>query len=137
MGRTRFAGTALVLVFALVLFGCGLINQPPNAEFVVGYNPDLVDPLWVTFDARGSLDPDGDAITAYLWVFGLAEGGPGVVFPQEGYMTRLVTDPVITVHYPLQGTYRVTLAVRDEHGAMSLTVFHDITLPHVPVAPTD
>ena len=137
MRRTRFAGTALILVFALVLFGCGLINQPPNAEFVVGYNPDLEDPLWVTFDARSSLDPDRDTIAAYLWVFGLTEGGPGVVFPQEGFLTRLVTDPVITVHYPLQGTYRVTLAVRDEHGLMSLTVFHDITLPHVPVAPTD
>ncbi len=137
MRRTRFVGVALVLALAFVVSGCGLFNQPPNAEFVVSYNPDTDDPLWVTFDARGSLDPDGDAITAYLWVFGVTEGGPGVVFPQEGYLTRLVTDPVITVHYPLQGTYHVTLAVRDEHGAMSQTVFHDMTLPHVPVAPTN
>ena len=132
--RTRSLIGAVVLVAgALLLAGCGLFNTAPEASFNVLYNVDTNDALWVTLDASASSDPDQDRIVAYMWNFDVDL--PGAEFP-AGYVTRSVTDPVITVRYPLQGSYTVTLAVRDERGAVSPTVSQTFTLPHVSVAPT-
>ncbi|MCP4105285.1 MAG: PKD domain-containing protein [Desulfobacteraceae bacterium] len=56
----------------------------------------------VTFDGTGSVDPDGDTITDYRWVFG--DGNE--------------THGAQAVHtYAAAGVYTVTLYVTDEYGA--------------------
>jgi hypothetical protein len=136
MKKRHLIDAAVLVAAALVLSGCGLFNNPPEASFTVLYHVDADDPLWVTLDASASSDPDGDLLVAYQWNFGVDL--PGVEFLPTGYTTRLVTDPVITVRYPLEGTYTMTLAVRDEHGTNSLTVSQTFILPPPPpVVPLD
>jgi PKD repeat protein len=55
----------------------------------------------VTFDATGSVDPDG-TIVAYEWEFGDGNFGTG---------------PTPTHSYSVEGTYNVTLHVTDADGA--------------------
>jgi hypothetical protein len=130
--RTRSLIGAVVLVTsALLLAGCGLFNSPPEASFTVVYNVDLDDPLWVTLDASASTDVDGDQIVAYQWTF-----GDDVTIQPTTY-TTLVTDPVTTVRYPVEGTYTPTLAVRDEHGVNSLAVSRTVHLPPPEAVPLD
>ena len=131
MKKRRLIDAAVLVAAALVLSGCGLFNSPPEASFTVVYNVDLDDPLWVTLDASASTDVDGDQIVAYQWTF-----GDDVTIRPATY-TRLVTDPEITVRYPVEGTYTATLAVRDEHGVNSLAVSQTVHLPQPEVVPLD
>ncbi len=133
--RTRsLIGAAVLAAGALLLAGCGLFNTPPVASFIIVYHVDQEDPLWVTLDASASSDADGDRIVAYQWNF-----GDDVTIHPATY-SSLVTVPVITVRYPVEGTYTVTLAVRDEHDPpnnTSLTVSQTMVLPPPQVRPVD
>ena len=79
-------------------------NQPPTASFT--YSP--ANPLpnqWITFDGRGSSDPDG-TITSWAWNFG--DGATG-------------TGSQIQKRYSSGGTYTVALTVTDNRGATATT----------------
>ena len=81
-------------------------NRAPTALLKTrspNYGPT---PLEVTFSASGSSDPDGDTPLSYLWNFG------------DG--TTKETTTANTRHtYGTEGTYTVTLRVRDAYGAVS------------------
>ena len=79
-------------------------NQPPTASFT--FSP--ANPLpnqWITFDGRGSSDPDG-TITSWAWNFG--DGATG-------------TGSQIQKRYSSGGTYTVALTVTDNRGATATT----------------
>ncbi|MEM2832692.1 MAG: PKD domain-containing protein [Candidatus Caldarchaeum sp.] len=80
------------------------LNRPPVVDF--SWSPQT--PMWgksVTFTPAVS-DPDGDAIVYSRWDFG------GVLTPVE----RDGPPQEITVSFPQEGTYTVTLLVRDAKG---------------------
>ena len=96
------------LVLLLFLLACDLNIRPEPPEPVVPPNeaPRAVfnaapesgnAPLEVAFDASGSSDPDGDALS-YAWTFGDGETGDGVR---------------VTHTYSAAGDYQVTLTVSD------------------------
>lgn len=66
-----------------------------------------VAPLQVAFDARGSSDPDGDAITQYRYNFG------------DGTPLLVTGDPTVNHTYAEPGEYRAILTVKDERGLSS------------------
>ncbi len=80
------------------------VNQPPVAVIQVDRNAGET-PFTVTFDGRGSYDPDG-SVVGYQWTFG--DGATG-----EGYVT--------THQYSLPGTYMALLVVTDATGLLSLS----------------
>jgi hypothetical protein len=130
MNKTRRCGLVLVLLGTLAIGGCFLFpNLPPVASFEVLPVPG--EPLVVVLDASTSSSPDGDEIEAYMWTFG---DDIDIITPLEE--TKTVTIPVITVKYPFEGEYPVTLAVREkprqagEPGKVSTPVSQTITLPH-------
>ncbi|MEA3239360.1 MAG: hypothetical protein U9Q94_06235, partial [Candidatus Bipolaricaulota bacterium] len=110
--------------------GCFLFpNHPPVASFTVsrGTNPDNPDDqLVVVLDASGSTDPDGDEITSYMWVFDEND----VTFIAPLASSKTVTDPILTVKYPVQvSSSEVELAVVDSRGGTSVPVSMTITVP--------
>lgn len=120
-----------ILLLVVLLGGCFLLpNRPPEAVFVVRYDVDPADPLVVNLDASSSSDPDGDAIVAYMWIFG---GEVTFLAPLE--YTATVQTPVLRVRYTVEDTYSLTLVVQDERGASSSPFSKTISLPNVPVAP--
>ena len=132
MSTRRGILAGAVLLAAALLGGCFLFpNRPPEAAFVVGYDVDPGDPLIVELDASSSADPDGDPIVAFSWVFG---DDVDIITPLEH--TKLVEIPVIRVRYPVEGTYTVTLLVRDDQGNSSAPTSKTVTVPNLPVAPT-
>ena len=131
MRRSRRFGLVVVLLGALAVSGCFLFpNLPPEAAFVVNYNTVPGEPLVVLLNASASSSPDGDEIEAYMWTFG---DDVDIITPLEE--TKTVTIPVITVKYPFEGEYPVTLAVREkprqagEPGKVSAPVSHPVILP--------
>ncbi|MDD4903024.1 MAG: PKD domain-containing protein [Candidatus Bipolaricaulis sp.] len=124
MSKRRLLFTIGVLGL-LLLTGCELFQQPPEASFVVVYNVDPVDLMVVDLDARGSSGPAGRAITSYMWDF-----GEDVTILTPLAETKTVAVPVLRVKYPLEGTYRVELVVTSEPGTMSAPVLGTVTLPH-------
>ena len=132
MRKFQRYGLVLVLLGALALGGCFLFpNLPPEAAFDPIFNTDPDDPLVVVLDASASSSPDGDEIEAYMWTFG---DDVDIITPLEE--TKTVTVPVITVKYPFEGEYPVTLAVREkprragEPGKVSTPVSDQVILPH-------
>jgi len=95
---------AVVLCGALVLLsGCFLLpNDPPVAVFTATPSEGST-PLFVTFDASDSYDPDG-LVTSYRWAFGDETSGSGM------YATHTYTQP---------GTYTVELTVEDRRQTTS------------------
>ena len=94
------------------------VNHPPQAvlgESVARGCPD--EP--VAFDAGGSSDADGDALT-YRWDFGTGETGQG---------------PAVEHRYTASGAYRVKVTVDDGSGmacgTASATAMADINAPPV------
>lgn len=80
-------------------------NNPPSA--VAGGSPLSGSvPLTVTFDATGSIDPDGDPLT-YFWDFG--DGTPEVS----------TTSLTIQHTYTSAGTFTAQLRARDDEFAFS------------------
>ena len=134
MNRWRLLGLVSLLVVVLGIGGCFLFpNHPPVASFTVahGVNPnDANDQMVVVLDASASSDPDGDQITKYMWSF----GGDMVDFIEPAsYGSMTVSVPSITIRFPLQGEYDVTLVVVDSRGGMSEPVSQHISVP-VPVS---
>ncbi|QAA77296.1 MAG: hypothetical protein BIP78_1530 [Candidatus Bipolaricaulis sibiricus] len=87
-------------------------NQPPTASFTFSPSNPLVN-QWITFDGRGSSDPDG-TITAWAWNFG--DGATG-------------TGSQIQKRYSAAGTYTVTLTVTDNRGATGTTTRTVVVTP--------
>jgi len=108
MNKTRRYGLVLVLLGTLAVGGCFLFpNLPPVASFVVLPVPG--EQLVVVLDASASSSPDGDEIEAYMWTF-----GDDVTILTPLHESKSAPFPVITVRYPVEGTYTVTLKVREE-----------------------
>ena len=134
----------LLAVLALgAAAGCDLlfVDHPPMAVFEVVYNPVEGQPLVVTLDASMSYDEDGDPMTAYLWAVSKLGGdiGEGVEYYPQGWITDTVTDPTITIRFPVEGTYTVELQVRSVHlgeETGSDIVMEDVIVPDVPMSPT-
>ncbi len=78
-------------------------NRPPTASLIVVPLEGFVDELF-TFDARGSVDPDGDDLT-YRFVFG------------DGDETAFTATATATHRFAEPGTYLTRLTVRDEANA--------------------
>jgi len=74
--------------------GC-LPNNPPIAD-PNGPYLGAVDPAVITFDGRGSSDPDGDPLT-YEWTFGDGNVGTGDM-PMHSYATPGIYDVCLTVN---------------------------------------
>jgi hypothetical protein len=72
----------------------------------------------VTFDGRGSSDPDGGAIQSWNWDFGDGSTGMG---------------DTVTHVYGAIGTYDVQLTVTDDEGQTSTTVMTTATVQDRPV----
>jgi len=98
--KRRFFILALLALVAVSLTGCfSFFNSPPVASFQADHVSGPA-PLFVSFDASGSRDPDGD-ITEYRWNFDDGAVGHGV---SVGHM------------YTSPGSYVVTLTVEDSFG---------------------
>jgi PKD repeat protein len=96
-------------------------NQPPTA-FMTADPGSGAAPLLVTFDARGSIDPEGQPLS-FSWVFGDGQSGTGATI-QHTYVNA--------------GSYTATIRVTDSGGVtafdnMSIVVTAPVTL----AAPTD
>ena len=138
MNRTKLIGILALLTATLALGGCFLFpNHPPVAAFTPIYGVDSEDPLVVRLDASASTDPDGDEIVAYMWTFFQEDGQPAdvTIIPQD--FSATTTDPVITVDFQVEGNYTVTLVVRDARGKDSDPVSLPVTVPYVPMNPTE
>ena len=72
----------------------------------------------VTFDGRGSSDPDGGAIQSWNWDFG--DGSTGI-------------GETATHVYGASGTYDVQLTVTDDEGQTSTTTMTTATVQDRPV----
>jgi len=138
-------GVAVLLaVLSLgVLTGCDLwfIDRAPVAVFDVVYNPVEGEPLVVTLDASASYDEDEDPIVTYLWAVSKLGGdiGEGVEYYPLGWITDHVADEVITIQFPVEGTYTLQLQVRSSHDGVlksSEIASMDVIVPNIPVAPT-
>jgi len=132
MKKVRGIGLGLIILGALAVGGCFLFpNRPPVAEFNFIYNQDPDDPLVVVLDASASNDPDGDEIILYMWTFG---EDVDIITPLE--LTKAVAVPIITVKYPVEGEYTVTLVVRDKRGKDSTQVSDKVLVPSEELVPT-
>ncbi len=139
MRKVKAIGILVLVATMFALGGCFLFpNHPPIAAFTPIYGVDTEDPLVVRLDASASTDPDGDEIVAYSWTFFREDGQPEdhvTILPQEA--SKTTTDPVITVRFPVEGNYTVTLVVRDARGKDSDPVSIEVTVPYVPTSPTE
>jgi PKD repeat protein len=98
--RLRAALTAgALLAVAVVAAGCLLPNVAPVASFRAGQITGIA-PMNVTFDARSSLDADGN-IVSYRWTFG--DGATAV----GDQVAHIFASP---------GSYVITLTVADDDG---------------------
>lgn len=85
-------------------------NHPPQATFTA--NPQSGEaPLGVAFDASGSSDTDGDALT-FQWVFGDGTSGSGAT-ASHVYATAGSYEAILTVSDPdnAQDTAQITITV--------------------------
>ncbi len=89
-------------------------NQPPAAAFTISPASPIVGQM-VTFDASGSVDPDG-TIVSYAWSFGTGATGTGRT---AGYT------------YSSPGTYTVGLTVTDNSAATG-TATQSVTVVAAP-----
>jgi hypothetical protein len=135
---TWLGGAALLIALA----GCSyLFNQPPVAAFDPEFNTVEGEPLVVVLDASASVDPDGDPIVEYAWTVSKEGGdiGEGLVYYPEGWTTTTTTEPIITVRFPVQGTYTMQLLVRSDRGGVldsSPVVSETFVLPNEQHGPT-
>jgi PKD repeat protein len=91
-------------------------NIPPQASFTFSPASPLVN-QWITFDGRGSTDPDG-TIVGYSWNFG------------DG---ATATGAQVQKRYSSAGTYTVALTVTDNRGATDTTTRTvTVTAPNQP-----
>jgi PKD repeat protein len=113
-----------LLLVAFALTGCFHKNQLPVAKAQASPTQGTA-PLTVQFRADESMDPDGQIIE-YQWDFGDGSTGFGVT----------------TSHtYTREGTYEVTLTVKDNRGAaatddLTITVSKRIVAPVAAISAT-
>lgn len=131
-GRWIVGFVALLGTLAFVA-GCFLLNRPPIASFVVNYNT-TEDPLVVELDASLSSDPDGDAITTYMWAFVMDDPeGPEVLAPLAFSAVR--QTPVLLLRFPVEGTAEIQLVVVDERATSSEVAAAPVVVPSIDVEP--
>ncbi len=88
----------------------GTPNMPPEVTFIVSpAGPHINEP--VTFDASGSIDPDG-TIVNYEWDF---DG--------DGLFDLSTNEPVATYTYQVSGIKSVTLRATDAEGASARKMY--------------
>ena len=84
------------------------VKAPAGPDVAFTWSPDPAKRNQpVAFDASGTVDPDGDAVTSYTWTWG------------DGTDEETETDPQKTKTYETAGTYTVKLTATDETGATS------------------
>ena len=83
-------------------------NSPPVASFFLSSDAPILNER-VTFNASGSYDPEGSEI-AFVWAFGDGATAQG---------------PTVEHAYTAEGSYTVTLTVRDADGGEAV-VRHDV-----------
>jgi hypothetical protein len=106
---------AACLLACAALSGCFLFpNRPPVAVVVVHYNIDETDPMVVELDASASTDPDGNAITAYMWTF-----SDDFTIIEPLAFSTVVAYPRLRVRCPNEGQYTLELLVVDDQGLAS------------------
>jgi len=106
---------AVCWVVCVALSGCFLFpNRAPVAAVVVHYNVDATDPMVVELDASGSADPDGNAITAYMWAF-----SDNFTILEPLAFSTVVAYPKLLVRCPSEGQYTLELLVVDDQGLAS------------------
>jgi hypothetical protein len=98
----------------------GGVNAPPTAV-MVATPASGESPLTVSFDGRGSTDPDG-TIRSWSWSFGDGGFGSGA---QTAHM------------YGIPGTYTASLTVTDSGGATNTTTTSIVVTGAVPSAPAN
>ena len=99
-------------------------NVAPTATFTA--NPLAgAPPLLVSFDASGSLDPDG-TIVSYLWNFGDGNSGTGVT-PTHTYQAEgdFVAQLIVTDDSAASDTFSITIAVNANNVAPTATFTAD------------
>ena len=121
-GNCRPAARGLLAIVAsLAVTACGGggggggdANVPPTARINAAPTCGAA-PMAVSFDAGGSLDPDG-GIVSYSWIFG--DGGTA-------------TGAAVSHTYTGSGTFTATLTVTDTEGARGTTsvVITTVTAP--------
>ena len=118
---------AVCWVLCVGLSGCFLFpNRPPVAAVVVHYNIDATDLMVVELDASGSADPDGNAITAYMWTF-----SDNFTILEPLAFSTVVAYPNLLVRCPSEGQYMLGLVVVDDQGLSSDPLAGiAVTVPH-------
>ena len=129
--RAGLVGIGLCLLGILVT-GCFLLpNQPPVADFSAIFGVVEGDDLIVDLDARTSSDPDGDAITTYMWV--IDDDDATILSPLA--VSKTVTQPILRVAFADRYPHEMQILVIDERGAASEPIQHTVTIPST-VSPT-
>jgi len=124
MQKLRRLGLAILLLGTVALGGCFLFpNHSPVASVTIANSSEY--PLVVDLDASGSTDEDGDEIVAYMWSFG--DDDVEIIAPLTSSAT--VTEELITVNFRFEGTYDVTLVVKDAREMLSVPLKIEITVP--------
>jgi len=98
----RFALAVLLMVIMVILSGCLFFNSAPIARFSASVLTGTA-PLFVSFDASNSYDPDG-TIVSYHWDFG-----------DESTATGITTSHTFTA--TTIRTFTIKLTVTDDAGA--------------------
>jgi len=98
----RFALAVLLMVITVILSGCLFFNSVPIARFSASVLTGTA-PLFVSFDASNSYDPDG-TIFSYHWDFG-----------DESTATGITTSHTFTA--TTIRTFTIKLTVTDDAGA--------------------
>ncbi len=125
MSMRRCLSLVLCIAACAALSGCFLFpNRPPVAAFVPLYNVDVEDPMVVALDASTSADPDGDAITRYMWAF-----SDDLALVEPLAFSTVADHPILRVRCPNEGQYTVTLVVADTNGLLSEPLSRTITVP--------
>jgi chitodextrinase len=111
--KRRLAALGSVGIGLILAGCCALFNKPPIAEFTFAPVSPYAGET-VLFDASRSHDPEGKGLT-YSWDFGDGSRGEGKT------LTHVFAD---------DGTYSVTLTVKDRFGATdSITKFVEVRNP--------
>ena len=114
MGKNmQWMPVALIVCLVIVAFGSAMMLSPPaptpvapTASFFYVPSSNLVTGKMLTFDAALSTASSG-SVSNYYWDFG--DGSPATY------------GQVVTHTYVTEGTYTVTLSVKDAHGLTAST----------------